>query len=59
MSGLILTLAGSMFMIPLLTLTGIALIADIPGWLLSIGGWTMAFSMIIAAIGIFVAMYGG
>ena len=37
MSGLILTLAGSMFMIPLLTLPGITLFADIPGWLRSIG----------------------
>ena len=57
MSGQILTLAGGMFFIPMLILTGIALFADLPGWLFKIGGLTMAFSMIIASIGVFLAMY--
>ena len=57
MSGQILNLAGAMFIIPMLTMTGIALFADLPGWLFKIGGLTMGFSMIIASIGVFLAMY--
>ena len=56
MSGLILTLAGSMFMIPMLILIGIYLVADTPGWLLRTGLWTMAFSFLIGSIGILYAM---
>ena len=59
MSGQILTVAGAMFMIPLIVMIGIALVGDIPGLLLFIGGWSMAFSLIVGAIGIFVGMNGG
>ena len=55
MSGQILTLAGGMFLIPMLIMTGIALVGDLPPWLFKIGGWTMAFSMIIASFGVFIA----
>ena len=48
-----------MFMIPLIVMIGIALVGDIPGLLLFIGGWSMAFSLIVGAIGIFVGMNGG
>ena len=59
MSGLILTAAGAMFMIPVLTMVAFALVTDVPGPLLFFGGWTMAFSMIVGAIGIFIGMNGG
>ena len=59
MSGLILTAAGAMFMIPVLTMVAFALVADVPGPLLFFGGWTMAFSLIVGAIGVFIGMNGG
>ena len=59
MSGLILTLAGGMFLIPMLIMTGIALVGDLPPWLFKIGGWAMAFSMIIASFGVFIAWCEG
>ena len=58
MSGLILTIAGAMFMIPVLTMLAFALVTDVPGPLLFIGGWTMAFSLIVGAIGVFIGMNG-
>ena len=39
MSGQILTIAGAMFMIPVLTMVAFALVTDVPGPLLFIGGW--------------------
>ena len=59
MSGQILTLAGGMFLIPMLIMTGIALVGELPPWLFKIGGWTMAFSMIIASFGVFIAWCEG
>ena len=59
MSGQLITIAGAMFIIPFLVLFGVALAGDIPGPLLTIGGWTMAFSLIIGALGVFIGMYGG
>ena len=56
MSQLILTTAGAMFMVPLIAMTSTALLGDIPGWMLLYGGWSMAFSLIIGAIGIFIGM---
>ena len=59
MSGQILTIAGAMFLIPLLIMVAFALVTDVPGPLLFFGGWSMAFSLIVGAIGIFIGMNGG
>ena len=59
MSGQILTVAGAMFMIPLILMLGIGVAGDIPGRVLFYGGWSMTFSMIVAAIGVFVGMNEG
>ena len=59
MSGQILTVAGAMFMIPLVLMLGIGVAGDIPGRVLFYGGWSMVFSMIVAAIGVFVGMNEG
>ena len=59
MSGQILTIAGAMFLIPLLIMVAFALVTDVPGLMLYIGGWSMAFSLIVGAIGIFIGMNGG
>ena len=59
MSGQILTVAGAMFMIPLILMLGIGVAGDIPGRVLFYGGWSMVFSMIVAAIGVFVGMNEG
>ena len=40
MSGQILTIAGAMFMIPVLIMVAFALVTDVPGPLLFFGGWT-------------------
>ena len=56
MSGLIVTLAGSMFLIPMLILTSIGLFADIPTWLFKGGLWSMGFSFILGAFRILLAM---
>lgn len=58
MSNTIITIAGGMFIIPMVIMIGVAVVSDIPGWLLFIGGWTMALSIIIGAIGIFIGMTG-
>ena len=59
MSGQLITIAGAMFIIPFLVIVGVAIVGDVPGPLLTIGGWTMAFSLIIAATGVFIGMNGG
>ena len=59
MSGQLITIAGAMFIIPFLVIVGVAIVGDVPGPLLTMGGWTMAFSLIIAAIGVFIGMNGG
>ena len=59
MSGQLITIAGAMLIIPFLVIVGVAIVGDVPGPLLTIGGWTMAFSLIIAAIGVFIGMNGG
>ena len=59
MSGQLITIAGAMFIIPFLVIVGVAIVGDVPGPLLTIGGWTMAFSLIIAAIGVFIGMNRG
>lgn len=52
MSGIVFSLAAAMFGIPLLLMTAIAVTgADIPAMLLSTGGWTMAFGVIVGGIG--------
>ena len=59
MSGQLITIAGAMFIMPFLVIVGVAIVGNVPGPLLTIGGWTMAFSLIIAAIGVFIGMNGG
>ena len=58
MSGQLITIADAMLIIPFLVIVGVAIVGDVPGPLLTIGGWTMAFSLIIAAIGVFIGMNG-
>ena len=58
MSGQLITIAGSMFILPFLLLFGVALAGDVPGLMFTICGWTMAFSLIIGGLGIFIGMHG-
>ena len=58
MSGQLITIADAMLIVPFLVIVGVAIVGDVPGPLLTIGGWTMAFSLIIAAIGVFIGMNG-
>ena len=48
-----------MFMIPLILLIGVAIVGEIPEWMLFIGGWSMAFGVIVGALGVFVGMNEG
>ena len=59
MSGQLITIAGAMFIMPFLVIVGVAIVGDVPRPLLTIGGWTMVFSLIIAAIGVFIGMNEG
>ena len=52
----LLTIAGAMFMVPMIIMTAWAIVDDIPGRILTIGGWSMAFSLIVAALGVFVGL---
>ena len=52
----LLTIAGTMFLVPMIIMTAWAIVGDIPGQILTIGGWSMAFSLIVAALGVFVGM---
>ena len=60
MSATILTIAGPMFLIPLaiLVITAGVTAGDIPGPMLVIGGWIMAFGVIVGAVGVFLGMNG-
>ena len=60
MSATILTIAGAMFLIPLaiLVITAGVTAGDIPSPMLVVGGWTMAFGVIVGAVGIFLGMNG-
>ena len=52
MGNALLTIAGGMFGIPLALLILIAILpGDIPPLILSAGGWSMAFGIILAGIG--------
>ena len=59
MSGQLITIAGAMLIIPFLVIVGVAIVGDVPGPLLTMGGWTMAFSLIMGALGVFIGMNGG
>ena len=49
----LLTLAGAMFMVPVIVLISAKLITgDVPGLMLKAGLWSMAFSLMIAANGV-------
>ena len=52
----LLTLAGAMFMVPMIVMTGWTVAGELPRPVLTIGGWSMAFSLIIAALGVFAGM---
>ena len=52
MSSAILTIAGGMFGIPLVVMLLIAVLGmEIPTFVLSVGGWSMALSLIVGGIG--------
>lgn len=60
MSRVILTVAGTMFGIPLLAMIIIAILfGDIPSFILSVGGWSMALGVVTGGIGAVIAAYGG
>ena len=60
MSGMILSLAAGMFCIPLALMLVLAVFAgDVPSTLLWLGGWVMAFGIILAGIGALFAAGGG
>ena len=60
MSGVFISIGGAMFGVPLILMLAIALAgADIPGLILSVGGWSMAFSLIVAGIGAFLNLTAG
>ena len=59
MSGFLFSVAGGMFGIPLIVMTAIAVVgADIPSTILTFGGWSMAFSVILGGIGAVFALAG-
>lgn len=60
MSGVFISIGGAMFGIPLILMLVIALAgADIPALILSVGGWSMAFGLIVAGLGAFMNLTGG
>ena len=60
MSGTILTIAAGMFGVPLILMLGFAIIGgDVPSFLLWLGGWVMAFGVILGGIGAFISTSGG
>ncbi len=57
MSSAILTIAGGMFGIPLVVMLLIAVSGmEIPPFVLSVGGWSMALGVIVGGIGAVVAL---
>lgn len=57
MSGIVFSIAAAMFGLPLLLMTAMAVAGvDIPAMLLSTGGWTMAFGVIVGGIGAVMAV---
>ena len=59
MSSAILAIAGTMFIVPMLLMLGIALAGfDIPSTILQFGGWSMALSALVAGLGVVFA-WGG
>ena len=60
LTAVLLTVAGTMFMVPVLILISTKLITgDVPGMMLKAGLWSMAFSVMIAAIGVFIGWAEG
>ena len=56
----LLTLAGAMFMVPIVILTPTKLIlGDVPGMMLKAALWSMAFSAAPASLSVFIAWAGG
>lgn len=59
MSGFLFSVAGAMFGLPMLIMTAIALVgADLPSALLTLGGWTMVFGVILGGIAAVFALAG-
>ena len=53
MSSAILTIAGVMFVFPMLLMLGMVLAGfDIPSLILRVGGWSMALSAFVAGLGV-------
>ena len=60
MSGIMLSIGGAMFGIPLVGMVGIAiLLGEVPGPMLFVGGWSMALGVITAGIGAVFSIIGG
>ncbi len=59
MSGIMLSIGGAMFGIPLVAMVGIALFGDVPSPMLFVGGWSMALGVITAGIGAIFSSFGG
>ena len=58
MSKALLSIAGVMFFVPFFGLLAIAIAGDIPTMALRIGGWSMAFAVIVAGLGAFFGLSG-
>ena len=60
MSGFILSMAAGMFGVPLVLMLAFAILGgDVPSFLLWLGGWLMAFGVILGGIGAFISAGGG
>ena len=59
MSGIMLSIGGAMFGIPLVLMVAIAVFGDVPSHMLFVGGWSMALGVITAGIGAALSSFGG
>ena len=60
MSGIMLSIGGAMFGIPMIFLLVVAILTgDVPGPMLFVGGWSMALGVITAGIGAIFSSFGG
>ena len=60
LTAVLMTLAGAMFMVPMVILIPTNLkTGDIPGMMLKAGLWSTAFSLTVAAIGVFIGWAEG
>ena len=59
LAAVLLTLAGTMFMAPMVILLTRLVTGDVPGMMVKTGLWSMAFSLIVASAGVFIGWAEG